>query len=43
MISDMRKHPALFDYAWAEAALTQWMEGKLDTQDKMRAFINGLE
>ena len=42
MISDMRKHPASFDYAWAEAALAQWMEGKLDTQDKMRALINNL-
>ena len=43
IISDMRKHPALFDFAWAEAALTQWMNGKLDTPAKMREFINSLE
>ena len=43
IISDTRKHPALFDFAWAEAVISQWMNGQLDTPEKMREFINNLE
>lgn len=43
LISDMGKHPDTHDPYWAEAAVVQWMDGKLCTEETMRAFINGLE
>ena len=43
LISDLGKHPETHDPYWAESAIVKWMEGKLDTLEKMRAFINGLE
>jgi len=43
LIADVGKHPEMHDLSWAESACVKWMEGKLDTQKKMREFINSLE
>jgi hypothetical protein len=54
LISDLVKHPETKDvnfpdpfpfmFCWRpDYALNLWMQGKLDTQDKMSAFINSLE
>jgi len=43
LISDVGKHPEMRDFSWAESAIAKWMEGRLDTQKKMREFINSLQ
>ncbi len=43
LISDLFKHPGAYNVEFGMNAVGMWMEGKLDTADKMREFINGLK
>lgn len=43
LISDLGKHPETHDPYWAESAIVKWMDGKICSDETMRAFINSLE
>ncbi len=43
MVSDMQKHPETCDHPAINLGCQLFLEGKLDTTEKMRHFIEGFE